>query len=127
MDARFTIVQWADVVIETWVQKMDELGVNDPYIHARSFFHQVHSNAGGDIAKIEFAFEYFLKFTDMAVGKGVTMANRGSVSTRRIPKQWFSKTFLLEVRKLANILAANFAHSGVLKVIENIQDNSIKE
>ena len=113
-----TVTAWADMVIKIWVEKMDQLGVSNSAANASSFAHFIFSNAGGDVARIEFAFAYFLKFTDMGVGKGVTVANWSNSNHNRIKKQWFNKTFLLEVRKLSNMLAANYAHTGALYVKE---------
>jgi hypothetical protein len=119
-DYRLTIQEWADVVIQIWIRKMEELGINNPYVHARSFYNHVMANAGGDVARIQFAFEYFLKFTDMGVGKGVNLSNQNN--SKRKPKMWFSKTFLLEVKKLGNMLASKYAHEGVLYVKETLED-----
>lgn len=115
------LLSWADRVIEVWTERMVQLEINNPYTHAQSFAHEIISSANGDVAKIEFAFEYFLKFTDMGVGKGISVANRANKEHNRKKKQWFNKTFLLEVRKLSNMLAAMTAHNGVLYVKEAIK------
>ena len=101
---------------------MVQLDISNAAQHANSFAFNVISAAGGDPSKIEFFFEYILKFTDMGVGRGVTFANRTQTNTSRKQKQWFTKTFLLEVKKLANILALQYAHSGVLYIKEVIND-----
>jgi hypothetical protein len=120
-----TIVDWADMVITIWTERMSSLGIANAQTHAQSFQHFVVSSANGDVAKVEFLFEYILKFTDMGVGRGVSFNIRNAVDTRRKQKMWFSKTFLLEVKKLANILAANFAHSGTLYVKEVLESKTI--
>ena len=125
-DIKQTLSEWAEKVITIWEERMSQLGVNNASAHAGSFVHHIISQSNGDVARIEFAFAYFLKFTDMGVGKGVTLQNRDSVVTRRTQKMWFSKTFLLEVRKLANIMAAQYGFQGTLLIKENIDDNSIK-
>jgi hypothetical protein len=119
-----TLIDWADIVIKIWTQRMSALGIANAQMHAQSFKQFVVSSANGDVSKVEFLFEYILKFTDMGVGKGVSFNMRNAVNTRRIQKMWFSKTFLLEVRKLANILAENFAHNGVLYVREVIESKA---
>jgi hypothetical protein len=114
------LTRWADMTIRIWAQKMADLNISNAAFHANSFAHAVITAAGGDYAKVEFTFNYFLKFTDMGVGKGVSQENRATVITTRIPKQWYTKTFLLEVRKLSNILAQHYAFNGVLLVKENM-------
>ena len=116
-----TVADWAKMVLEIWSERMDTLGIHDAAVHARSFQHTVYTAAGGDATKVMFMFEYVLKFTDMGVGKGVSFANRGQNTIRR-QKPWFTKTFLLEVKKLANMLAVHYAHEGILWVKETIED-----
>lgn len=119
-----TLIDWAEMVIQIWVERMSDLGVANYQTHANNFKQFVISSANGDASKVEFLFEYILKFTDMGVGKGVSFQTRNTTNNKRIQKMWLSKTFLLEVRKLANILAANFAHSGTLYVREIIEQKT---
>lgn len=121
-----TVTAWADMVIDIWVERMAQLNVDNAYFHAESFVHTIYSNANGDVSKIEFVFNYFLKFTDMGVGKGVKIEDRFSGNNTRIQKPWLTRTFLLEVRKLANMLAKDFAHRGTLLIVENTEDNAKK-
>ena len=116
-----TLVDWADFVLRIWTDRMSALGIANAEAHSQSFQQFVNSSANGDVAKVEFLYEYILKFTDMGVGKGVSFNMRNSVDTRRRQKMWFSKTFLLEVKKLANIMAQNFAHNGILYVKEVLE------
>ncbi len=119
-----TVVDWAVMVIKIWIERMSSLGIANAQSHANSFQQFAVSSANGDMSKVEFLFEYILKFTDMGVGKGVSFNMRNAVHTSRKQKMWFSKTFLLEVKKLANILAANFAHNGVLYIKEGIESKT---
>ena len=124
MDAKQTVDQWADMLIMIWVERMAALGVSNAYLHASSFAYFVYASAGGDIDKINFVFNYYLKFTDMGVGKGVSLQDRQNMATRRKNKQWYSKTFLLEVKKLTNMLAEKYAqHVGAI-IVENIKYKS---
>jgi hypothetical protein len=120
--ANQTITDWAARVLDIWGAKMAQLGISNASQHASSLMYTAMAAAGGDISKIEFMFEYILKFTDMGVGRGVTFAGRSQSGTRRLQKQWFNKTFMLEVKKLSNILARYYAHSGILYVKETIND-----
>ena len=121
-----TISEWADRVVEIWINQMIQLGIHNAAQHAASFEWHAYNAAGGDIAKLTFVFEYFLKFTDMGVGRGVSLADRSYlVSNKRKQKTWYSKTFLLEVKKLQNILAEKYARIGALTIIENLSDNAL--
>lgn len=116
-----TVADWAEFVLDIWAKRMSVLGISNAEGHANSFVHMVITAAGGNPAKVNFMFEYILKFTDMGVGRGVNFAMRGQTNTNRKQKQWLTKTFLLEVKKLSNILAKEYAHSGVLYIKESIE------
>lgn len=143
--------RWCIYVIKIWIEKMQIYNVANA--SAQKFVHHIISSANGDAARIEFAFKYVLKFTDMGVGRGYKLFNENSRENQklfnrghdmsniarghfnkykaagergRIEKPWYSKTFLLEVRKLANIMAANYAHRAAIMIVENVDDNATK-
>ena len=132
MEVRQTLTEWADMVIKIWIEKMQQLGISNPTAH--SFIHHIISSANGDKMRVEFAFNYFLKFTDMGVGKlywgkyrpdsiyTVRNNDRGLYDEKRKKKQWFNGTFPLEIKKLANIMAQKHAYQGVLLISENVKD-----
>lgn len=111
--------EWAQVVIDQWRDRMHAMGVHDPYSNGKNFAHFIYASAGGDVSKIEFAYQYYLKFTDMGVGKGAKLGQPGN----RKQKPW-SANFLLEVKKLANMLALSQAQQATLTIVQNISDNS---
>jgi hypothetical protein len=113
---------WADMVLKIWIERISALDISNASVHASSLFYTCVSAANGDSTKINFIFEYILKFTDMGVGKGVSFSNRGQIGSRR-QKQWFTKTFLLEVKKFANMRAQLFGLEAVLFIREVINDN----
>lgn len=125
-DINLTLQAWADIVIQIWLDKVEKLRMNYSYQLSDSFVNHVVSHANGNVAKIEFAFNYYGKFVDMGVGKGVTLEDVGNPNTTRKPKPWYSRTFYAEVKKLTEILAQKYARKGVLTVIENIDDNALK-
>jgi len=112
--------EWAQVVIDQWRDRMAAMGIHDPYGNGKAFSYFLYASAGGDVGKIEFAYNYYLKFTDMGVGKGTT---KGSLSSARKQKPW-SANFLLEVKKLSNMLALSQAQQATLTIVQNISDNS---
>ncbi len=118
-----TITAWAEFVLKVWSERMSSLGISNASQHANSLAFTIVSAAGGDVAKVDFMFEYILKFTDMGVGKGVSVAGRMQSNTIRQKKQWFTKSFLLEVKKLAGIMAAYYGHQGTLYVKEAWESN----
>lgn len=119
------VEDWAVIVLDRWRKNMTEMGINNASTHATAFTHFANTSAGGDISKIEFAFDYFLKFTDMGVGKGVKLGNTKTLTIRR-PKPWYSKSFLYEVRRLSEIMAYQFSNYAAIKIVENLEDNSKK-
>lgn len=121
-----TVQAWADIVIQIWLDKIEKLKINYSYQLADSFVNHVVSHANGNVARIEFAFNYYGKFVDMGVGRGTTLDDVRAGNTNRKPKPWYSRTFYGEVRKLSQLLAEKYARKGALIVVENIDDNALK-
>lgn len=119
-----TYQAWADIVIDNWEQKVYALDLNYSYDLVESFKNEVISQAEGDASRIEFAFNYYGKFVDMGVGKGVSLAEVGETWHRRKKKPWYSKTFFSEIKKLGAIIATKYATRAVLAIVENYDDNS---
>lgn len=115
-----TVEAWADITIKTWLDKIDKLNINRTFQLYNSFVHHIVSSAGGDISRIEFAFDYYGKFIEMGVGKGVSIDDVGVSSTRK-RKPWYSRTLYIELIKLSEILAEKYAHKGVLAIVEGIE------
>lgn len=110
---------WAKITIEIWLDKIKELNINDTESLAQSFVQHVIANSSGDTARIEFAFNYYGRMVDMGVGQGVKKEE--VFTSNRNPKPWYSSTFLLEVKKLANILADQYGHQSNLIVVNSIK------
>ncbi len=126
LNISLTVQAWADIVLERWLNKIDSLQVHDNYLLANSFMHEVIGNAGGDPMRIEFMFNYYGKFVDMGVGKGITLDDIGQVSSKRRPKRWYSPVFMAEVSKLASLLSQKYARLGAVTIVENIDDNALR-
>ena len=125
-DINLTVQAWADIVIQIWLDKIEKLKIIYTYQLADSFVNHVISHSNGDVQRIEFAFNYYGKFVDMGVGRGVTLDDVRAGNTSRKPKPWYSRTFYGEVRKLSALLAEKYARKGALIVVENIDDNALK-
>ena len=126
LNVNLTVQAWADIVIQIWLDKIERLRIQYSYQLADSFVNHVISHSNGDVQRIEFAFNYYGKFVDMGVGKGVSLEDVSSPDVRRKPKPWYSRTFYAEVQKLAKLLAEKYARKGVLVIVENIDDNALK-
>ncbi|MGL4908164.1 MAG: hypothetical protein ACRCZB_00755 [Bacteroidales bacterium] len=109
-----TVAAWANIVIRNWEDKMRKLNINSTYALARSFAYTVENNAGGDPARIEFAFNYYGRFVDMGVGGGQKLGETG----RRRPKKWYSKPFFADVRKLGELMLAKYASKAQIAIVE---------
>lgn len=109
-----TVRAWADIVIERWKKRMEELEVGDTGELLRSFEAQVTADSNGDPAKVTFTFLYYGRFPDMGVGRGITLADAPHPS--RKVKPWYSKTFLAEVNKLGRMMAAKYGLEAALEI-----------
>ncbi|HNS18824.1 MAG TPA: hypothetical protein PKI34_13520 [Bacteroidales bacterium] len=120
-DLKLTAEAWADIVIKNWLSKIDQLRINYSYQLSDSFIHHVLANAGGDLQRIEFAFNFYGRMVDMGVGKGVAIAlvkERRYEGIRRRPKPWYSVTLYSEVKKLREILQAKYALKTTTTTVE---------
>jgi hypothetical protein len=136
-DIKLTLEAWAEIVLDRWMDKIDRLGIGYSLQLEDSFRMEVINNAGGDVARIEFAFKYYGKFVDMGVGKGTKLDQVKELKTdRRLEgrqhgnyrqaKPWYGKTFYAERMKLMEILSAKYARKGALAIVENVDDNAEK-
>jgi hypothetical protein len=114
-----TVEAWADIVIERWEQKIVRLGISHTGALLRSFYHTVQTQANGNPELIVFTFEYYGKFVDMGVGRGVKK-EEVEFSNRKA-KAWYSKTFFSQLEKLKDILAAKYARKAQLEIITNVE------
>ncbi len=115
-----TVEAWAHIVIERWEIKISRLKIYDTGQLVRSFYHHVKTQSNGNPELIVFTFEYYGKFIDMGVGRGVTVENV-SFSNRRA-KPWYSKVFFSQLEKLKEILAEKYerkAQLGIVTLIKN--------
>lgn len=127
---------WAKITIVKWKKKLASNKIGDTGTLLKSFKYNVLASAQGNVLKISLLFEYYGRFVDMGVGKGVKIGDvKESATSRRLsgkmlgnrrrPKKWYSKTFHAEVMKLGEIFAKEYAHRGVLVITENTSDKSL--
>jgi hypothetical protein len=120
-DLKLTVEAWSDIVIKNWLAKIDRLGINYSFQLSDSFAHHVICSAGGDVQRIEFAFNFYGRMVDMGVGKGVKIAmvsGRSFAGIRRRPKQWYSATLYAEVKKLRQIIQKKYAIKSTAATVE---------
>jgi hypothetical protein len=132
-----TIEAWANIVVQIWEDKVQQLGINDTQTLLNSFAIHVQRAAEGRVDYVMFAFQYYGRFVDMGVGKYqpfdsissnlLSKADSWGKQTRsRQPRQWYSKVFYSQLRKLSDILAEKYAHQAALTVVMNADDNALK-
>ncbi len=131
-----TIDAWADIVIDNWLDKITKLNIGYHFDLERELAVSIRQNPGGLPSVVEFSFPFYGKMVDMGVGKGVKLEDvrsgakdysSGEGGHRRRPKKWYSKTFYSEVQKLTAILAEKYGKMGALAIVENIDDNALRQ
>ncbi|MBE0663736.1 MAG: hypothetical protein IH597_14875 [Bacteroidales bacterium] len=126
-DLRLTVEAWADIVMDNWLDKIDKLKIGLSWQLEDSLKSTLISNAGGLPERVEFTFNYYGKFVDMGVGKGVTIDMvKDRSDHRRRPKKWYSATMYAEIIKLREILAKKYGRIAAITIIENIDDNALR-
>lgn len=117
----YTLEKWAQYVIERWESKIVSLNIGDTYQLLHSFASTVYMESGGDKARIEFLFNFYGKFVDMGVGNGITVENRWNSGHARKRKLWYSPVFFGQVKRLAEIIARNYAKISVTSIRESAE------
>lgn len=128
---------WAKITIIKWKKKLASNKIGDTGTLLKSFKYNVLASAHGNVLKITLLFEYYGRFVDMGVGKGVRIGDvKESAASRKLsgkmlgnrrrPKKWYSKTFHAEVMKLSEIFAKEYGHRGVVAITENLSDKYIQ-
>lgn len=95
------IENWAKGVITAWQGEIDKRGIRNEGTLRASFQKQVISQAGGDVQKIKFLYQFWGVFVKLGVGRGQTADNVKDNSTLnkltgkkgRRPKNWKDKVF----------------------------------
>ncbi len=116
----------APITVKLWRKNLSrmKIGKRSSGELFRSFQYKVIGSAGGDIQRIEFAFNYYGKFVDMGVGRGTRLGDTPMSGTKRrfagkflgagrVPKKWYSKTFFAESQRLAEILQKEFTEGWI--------------
>ena len=111
--------QWADIVIERWEKRISRLRIHSSGALAKSFTSQVEADSNGNPQKVIFTFNYYGRFVDLGVGRGVPIAK--VPESKRTPKPWYNKTFFKEIHKLTEIFAERYGKTAAnaIKVLEN--------
>jgi len=121
VDLSLTAQAWADIVINDWEKKAFELKIVDTAALVDSFASHVYMETGGNIERIEFIYNYYGKFIEMAVGNGVSIEDVGVNSNSRKKRMWYTPIFYRHVKRLGEILAEKYGRKAQLALIENLE------
>lgn len=115
-----TVEAWADIVIKSWRYNIEELEIGVSNDLFNSFDFHINSLSGGKPASVEFVFEYYGRFVDMGVGKGVKALSFEYKKTKRKPKPWYSREWRFQVHRLNEILSDKYGIEGANIIKEHI-------
>jgi hypothetical protein len=115
---RLTVEDWAIIVIKEWLKMARALNMKleDPNTTER-FRYFLTPQANGDIERITFTFDYYLKFVNWGVGKGVDIRNRDTLAlaglTKRRKKPWYDDVFPKQLFILSHLLAERYSQRAI--------------
>jgi hypothetical protein len=118
-DIRLTAEAFAKIVIERWEQKVMAMKINRTGKLINSFHQFVQTQASGNVDFILFTFEFYGKFVDMGVGRGIK-TEEVQFSLRK-PRRWYSKVFYSQVIKLKDILKEKYEMKTIGGIMESIE------
>lgn len=116
-----TAKAWAEIVLKIWEDKLTKLKVNTSYSLINSLLFHVITAANGDPVMINFFFNYYGRFVDMGVGKGLPASGRGAVEFKRRAKPWFSRAFYSQVIKLSEVYSKKYAQKASFVIVQTIE------
>ena len=128
-----TVEAWADIVIDKWVKKSKELEIKQGSgLELNRFYHFITTQADGDPRKIEFTFDYYLKFVNWGVGRGVNLKDRDTYilskkkgknqkGEGRRPRPWYDDVFYNQLSILGHLMAEKYGQKTVALIKTTIE------
>jgi hypothetical protein len=146
VNIRGTVIAWADFTIKAWREKMDKLIVGQSRDLENSFTRMLKLDKDGT-GSVIFNFNFYGRFVDMGVGKGVNAGEKGDRTNlrnamvkgrskltrglftemyglKRVPKKWYNKTLANRQHVLAELLADRYAINMAVVVKDQIQQKN---
>lgn len=125
-----TVEAWAEILIKEWVKRAAQLNISpDNPQSVQRFEHFITSQANGDPAIIKFTFDYYLKFTNWGVGRGVNLENRDTLiladMTKRRPRPFYDDVFPKQLAILGHLMLEKYKHRVVAFVKTTIEENKV--
>lgn len=110
---------WAKMMVTIWQDKIAQLKVRDTGELFASFQTAVQAQSGGDIDKIVHSYLYYGRMVDMGVGRGVTKAEAGKGSGRKI-KPWYNKAYFHSIMVLTEKRAEMYGEEFQALIMETL-------
>lgn len=122
---------WAKITIERWKTAIKDKGIGLTQSLINSFNHELQM-AGNDVKVVTLRFNFYGRFRDMGVGRGLKAYERGTnkqnlIGAKRYganvryvgrqPKKWYNKIKQAETFRLGELLAT----AEGKKLIQNIE------
>lgn len=127
IDLRPELEGWADNMLMLFDRKIRELDIHQGQL-LNSLAAHIVWHSGGDVNKIRFAFNYYGRFVDAGVGRGVLLADRDALvlggKTNRRKKPWFTSVFYREIPGLRRLIEIRLGNTLPLIITRNIEDNA---
>ena len=109
---------WAKETIRHFQEAQDHAQVYFSGALFNSFIENIVKNSDGNPILIEIKFKYYLRFLDMGVGKGRSLASGKAKPNTAL----YSKIKANRVKKLAEMLAKTFGIEAVGLIETNLND-----
>jgi hypothetical protein len=122
-DLALTIQRWAGWTIFALKKSIQQKKIKGSGLLKNSFTYKLTYGADGMPTKVSIGFNFYGKFIDMGVGKGVKISDvKGNAEKwralasdekrgqkHRIPVKWYSPTMYYEYQRLSELLVEKYA------------------
>ena len=108
-----TVKAWADIVLNKWRDKITEMKIYDTGALYESLKYTLLFNAGNDVQKIEFSYNFYGIFQD-----------RGTQTIKQ--REWNSRVFYSQVKRLKEILTEKYGEAVVIGVQDSMGAENVR-
>jgi hypothetical protein len=116
-DLQSYLAAWTKMMITIWQEKIIMLGAVDTWELYHSFTSNIAINAGGDGARIDFAFRKYGFYVNAGIGGEMRKGNAGDVSTSRASKPWFDKGWYKSIYALRRDVATIYGEMAAKNIV----------
>jgi len=128
--------EWASANVKALKTQIQKRNIGATHKLLASLAYNIVRASDGNVSKAQIMFNYYGRFVDMGVGRGVKIGDVKEVRSvharalnalnARRPKKWYSKPMAAGVNSLSELLAHHFGRQAVHTIESQISNAKIE-